>query len=313
MIARPLRFLLGVVLAWAVGRTIWLWPRASAPRAAPMPRWMAPPPSRPTPMGRRARTDRADVPISAPGGSALLARRSPPANSTEGAPQQPVATPDEASTAPRVAAMTSSRPRLRATVSAWALVRPSGGSAGLAPGGQLDASQAGVRATVRIRDDLAAAVRLSAPLAVPTGREAALALDWRPDPHLPVTFTLERRIALDRGGRDAWGVGAFGGASELPVIGRATLDIYAQAGLVGARRRDAYADGAARITHPIRASGFAGAGLWGAAQPGVARLDIGPLLGARIGRARVSLEWRARIAGRAAPASGPALSLGADF
>lgn len=210
-------------------------------------------------------------------------------------------------------AMTSSPRRSRLSLSAWALVRPSGGAAGLAPGGQLGASQAGLRATLPISTYLAVGARLSAPIASPLGKEAALALDWRLRPGLPVTLSVERRIGLDRGGRDAWALSAFGGVSDLGLAGRLTVDIYAQAGLVGARRRDAFADGAIRIAHPIGRHGFAGAGLWAAAQPGIARLDLGPMLGVRLGPARLSMEWRARIAGAALPDSGPALSLGADF
>jgi hypothetical protein len=60
-----------------------------------------------------------------------------------------------------------------------------------------------------------------------------------------------------------------------------------------------------------------GASLSGGAQPQVERLDIGPEIQIRLPikpiGARLSLEWRERIAGRAAPASGLAVTLGADF
>ena len=60
-----------------------------------------------------------------------------------------------------------------------------------------------------------------------------------------------------------------------------------------------------------------GAGLWGGAQPGVSRIDIGPQIVARIAVAetslRVSAEWRQRVAGDAAPASGPSVTVGFDF
>lgn len=313
MNARALRFLLGVVLAWAAARAVWLWPRAPSPRMASAPRWAAP---LPIVVPRAVRRTRSPLP-----GHAATSQPAP--SNPDEASRRPAAAEILADPAPlptqsppvtaAVDLMTSSPKPPRLSISAWALVRPSGGAAGLAPGGQLGASQAGIRANLPISRHLAVAARLSAPIAAPLGKEAALALDWRLHPRLPVTLSIERRIGLDRGGRDAWALGAFGGVSDLRLAGRVTVDIYAQAGLVGARRRDAFADGAIRIAHPIGRHGFAGGGLWAAAQPGVARLDIGPMLGVRVGRARLSMEWRARIAGGALPASGPALSLGADF
>jgi len=61
-----------------------------------------------------------------------------------------------------------------------------------------------------------------------------------------------------------------------------------------------------------------GGGVWGGAQKGAARLDIGPSATMTIGlgesaAARLGLDWRFRVAGDAAPASGPALTLSAGF
>jgi hypothetical protein len=60
-----------------------------------------------------------------------------------------------------------------------------------------------------------------------------------------------------------------------------------------------------------------GVALSGGAQPGVSRLDIGPQLQIRLplpqGGARLSVEWRERIAGDAKPGSGLAITLAADF
>lgn len=315
MNAKALRFLLIVVLAWAVVRAIWLWPRAPSARAAPTPRWAAPLP--PVAAPRQVRRTGLRVPMQIlPMSQAAQSSLDQPTTRLTGVANPAAAEISPARSPPasdEADLMTSPSKQPHLSISAWALVRPSGGAAGLAPGGQLGASQAGVRATLPISRHLAVAARLSAPIAAPHGKEAALALDWCLPPRLPVTLSIERRIGLDRGGRDAWAVGVFGGVSDFRLTGRMTVDIYAQAGLVGARRRDGYADGAIRILHPLGRHGFAGAGLWAAAQPGVARLDVGPMLGVRVGRARLSMEWRARIAGAAHPASGPALSLGADF
>jgi hypothetical protein len=61
----------------------------------------------------------------------------------------------------------------------------------------------------------------------------------------------------------------------------------------------------------------AGAGVWGGAQKGAARLDIGPTAAAsfRLGesRGRVAADYRFRVAGEAEPRSGPALTLSAGF
>ena len=60
-----------------------------------------------------------------------------------------------------------------------------------------------------------------------------------------------------------------------------------------------------------------GLGAWGAAQRGASRVDAGPWLSTALpvaGRSlRLSLEWRQRLAGRATPSSGPALTIGTDF
>ena len=58
-------------------------------------------------------------------------------------------------------------------------------------------------------------------------------------------------------------------------------------------------------------------GKGGGAQPGVERVDIGPEMQIRSPLpnipARIAVEWRERIAGRAAPSSGLAITLAADF
>jgi len=60
-----------------------------------------------------------------------------------------------------------------------------------------------------------------------------------------------------------------------------------------------------------------GAALWGAAQPGARRLEAGPSVAIRLPRLdpglRLVADWRFRLAGNAAPESGPALTLARDF
>ncbi|MEO6041100.1 MAG: hypothetical protein ABIP41_04300, partial [Croceibacterium sp.] len=61
----------------------------------------------------------------------------------------------------------------------------------------------------------------------------------------------------------------------------------------------------------------AGVGVWGGAQKGATRVDIGPTADVtfRLGdtRGRVAADYRFRVAGDAAPASGPAVTLSAGF
>jgi hypothetical protein len=204
-------------------------------------------------------------------------------------------------------------------LSSWALIRGSG-APGLAAGGQLAGSQIGFRLTRRLTPDLSLALRVSGPLKAANGKEAAVALDLRPLKQLPLTLTIERRVGLDGGGRDAFAAGVFGGfaARLTPSL---SLDGYGQAGAVGVKRRDAYIDGSLRLEREIatgdRVRLGLGAGAWGGAQPGVARLDLGPQLVAHVpavsGGIRVGAEWRQRVAGNARPGSGPVLSFGVDF
>ena len=112
--------------------------------------------------------------------------------------------------------------------------------------------------------------------------------------------------------------------TELPpqrLAANLRAETYIQAGYVTGRFATAFVDGQARITRPVaRADDFrleAGAGAWGGAQKGASRLDVGPTasLGVRLGavNARLSADYRFRVAGEAEPASGPALTLSAGF
>lgn len=203
----------------------------------------------------------------------------------------------------------------RLSASAWALVRPSLGSASLASGGTLGASQAGARLRYALAPWLAASLRASAPLGHRLSGEAAAGVTVTPSPRVPLHLTLERRMALgDGGGRSAFALFAEGGVYGRALPQGFRLDGYAQAGVVGARRRDLFADGAVAITRPLAGTLSVGGGVWAGAQPGVSRVDVGPRLSLRLTpRARVDLDWRQRVAGNARPASGPALTIASDF
>lgn len=204
----------------------------------------------------------------------------------------------------------------RWSISAWALVRRGEGRQ-LAAGGLLGGSQMGIRATYRLRHGLAFSGRLYAPLNGPDGAEAAAGVEWQPLRAIPVRVLAERRQAIGRTGRSAFALLAHGGVSDQPVIGPVMLDAYAQAGVVGLKSRDAFFDGAVRMGIPLSEDLSVGLGAWGAAQPGVSRLDIGPQASYRLPalgeKLRVSAEWRVRVAGDARPGSGPALTLSTNF
>lgn len=212
----------------------------------------------------------------------------------------------------------AARARNRFQLSAWSLVRGAADTGNLAPGGVLGGSQVGARGWFEPGPrGLALTARISSPLRARTGSEASLGLGYRRG---TVGVIVEERFSLDPGGGARPSVTAFGGLSDVRLPLGFRLDSYAQAGIVGLRNRAGFADGAVRIEHGVlgrKARISAGAGAWGGAQPGLARLDLGPQIAVRLpvlgGTLRVSGEWRFRIGGNAAPGSGPTLGVGADF
>ncbi|KKI19299.1 hypothetical protein [Sphingomonas sp. Ag1] len=201
--------------------------------------------------------------------------------------------------------------------SAWAILRP-GDAAPFVP--QLGGSQAGARLTYAIdaARRLSIAGRFSGALESRQS-EAAIGLDWRPT-SLPVHVVAEQRIGIDRA-RGGPALGLVGGFGPLPLTSWLMLDGYAQGGGIARDGIEGYVDGAMRISYPLARLGPAridlGLGAWGAAQRGASRVDAGPWLSTALpvaGRSlRLSLEWRQRLAGRATPSSGPALTIGTDF
>lgn len=205
--------------------------------------------------------------------------------------------------------------------SAWLLAR-GGDEAVIANTGLLGGSQAGARILFRVNEDAGRPLSLSARVSSPLRRdgvEAAAGVEWQPFAGVPVRILAERRQRVSGEGRSAFALLAHGGVSDLAVAAGFRLDAYAQAGVVGARSRDLFADGSVTIARPLnadRSGGIAvGAGVWGGVQPGASRLDVGPRITTTLaqGRARVSLDWRFRVAGSSAPESGPSLTLGTDF
>lgn len=144
----------------------------------------------------------------------------------------------------------------------------------------------------------------------------------RPLAGLPVTAHGEARLAR-RGAKLEVRPAAFvsGGFDDAPLAAGITTRGYAQAGYVGGRDATAFADGSLVAEKPLwreRENALStGAGLWAGAQRGASRLDLGPSASLRFrlgeGSARISVDYRQRIAGNAEPASGAALTLSAGF
>ncbi len=333
---RPIRFVLGMVALWAGARAWMLWPgdAGSPPPAFDSVRSI----SAPFPIVERTRF--AEQALRAGEGRGLSRQASKHAlmwrerrglslrlggevGSTADAEARNVASPASADSPaasehrpiipPAPAALAPVRGPSRWSGSAWAFIH-GGGQNGLASFGQLGGSQAGARILFRPAAELplAIAMRVSRPIE-DKGAEAAIGVDWQPAP--AIRFAVERRIRIERGGRDAWSAFAAGGVYDRRIAGL-RLDGYAQAGIVGARSRDLFADGALRIGREFGPVTI-GAGAWGAAQPRVERFDLGPSAVARLpvpgATISAAIDWRFRVAGDARPGSGPALTIGVDF
>lgn len=216
----------------------------------------------------------------------------------------------------------------RWSADSWLLLRRDSGPASLATsGGSYGASQIG--AVLRYRLDRTSAnkpslyLRTSAALNGTREQDATFGLSLRPIGNVPVIALAEARVTRNALGTRVRPVAFV--VTELPTA-KLPLGLrgeaYVQAGYVGGKGASAFVDGQARIDAKLfnlgKAEMRAGGAAWGGAQQGASRLDIGPSaslsfrLEDTVG-ARVSADWRFRVGGRAAPSSGPALTLSAGF
>ena len=154
--------------------------------------------------------------------------------------------------------------------------------------------------------------------------EVSAGLSARPLEKLPLRAHAELRATQRRG--DA-GVELRPSAfvtTELPPIDlplSARAEIYAQAGYVGGDDATAFADGQFHILRDVGQFDLAkvslGAAAWGGAQKGAERVDFGPSVRVdmTIGSvpARLSVDYRERVAGSAQPDSGAAVTLSTSF
>jgi hypothetical protein len=211
----------------------------------------------------------------------------------------------------------------RWSLDTWLFWRDDGSSAAaLAKYGQLGGSQAGARLqydlTPRGRGRLAAYARLTSAIGDPSAPEAGLGIGYQPSRSIPFTLGVERRVSLGAGARNAFAMMAVTGFGPVSTLLGLQSEGYAQTGFVGLRRRDGFIDGKLSVMHPLAGEKLAaGMAVSGGAQPHIGRLDIGPQIQARLSLdnkpSRLTAEWRRRIAGKAGPGSGLAVTLAAGF
>lgn len=336
---RPLRFLVVMGTGWIGVRLALLWPGEAPlpalasvvappalaettppPRDISRPLALRMPANHPTGTPQRPASRAPVLPHRAAFLAAPPGNREPPRSDRPAPPPRPPVQSTAAIAAPLAPPPpdSSNATRSRFAASIWAIVRDGAGGRPFAP--QLGGSQAGARVTYALGDArrLALAARVSTAIGT-RQQEAAIGLDWQPT-RLPVHVVAEQRIGV-RGARGGPALGLIAGIGPAPVTGSLTIDAYAQGGAIARDGVEGYVDGAARLAHPFVRIGQArldlGVGAWGGAQRGASRLDLGPsvtLVVPLSERAiRLSLDWRQRVAGRARPASGPALSIGTDF
>jgi hypothetical protein len=276
---------------------------------------------------------------SLPPGTAAAAPAAPPTRMAS-APKSAVAlaSASEPASAPRTAPFlpptAPARPaRRRLSVDGWAFWRQGSDAAPISQGRVpiYGASQVGGVLQYRLAPQSGQDPRLYARAyrALVTNGESELALGGsvRPLARVPIRVAVEGRYTDALFGTEvrpaAYAVTEFA-PIRLPYDTR--LEAYAQGGWVGGDAATAFADGQMSLLREFGGVGRAtndavrlmfGAGAWGGAQEGAERVDIGPTLRAdfRLGRipARISVDWRQRVAGDASPGSGVAATLSTGF
>jgi hypothetical protein len=205
--------------------------------------------------------------------------------------------------------------------SSWMLMRNSPSRQSLATQGQLGGSQFGAQAMASLMQNksirLDGFARATSPMQSAQGQEMAIGMRVSNQAPVLLALQVERRFALDKGGRSAFSIAGIAAVNEYRLAKTVNLRGYIQTGVVGLSKRDAFVDGHAVVNMPIKKDRVtAGFGLWGAAQPGLSRVDVGPEIRIRpkaVPQSAIALQWRHRVVGDAAPDTGVALVVGADF
>lgn len=192
-------------------------------------------------------------------------------------------------------------------------------------GGRYGATQAGLVARYDLgsnRRRPQAYVRFTHAPDRPAQSDVAAGIGFRPVPSLPIRMQAEAR-ALHTQGRTSVAPAVLA-ISELPVFDLPlgfSGEAYGQAGWVGGDFATPFVDGQLRLDRPVLHAGPVelrlGGGVWGGAQKSAERLDAGPglTLDFRDGGlpARVSVDYRFKVAGDASPGNGIAVTLSTGF
>lgn len=123
-----------------------------------------------------------------------------------------------------------------------------------------------------------------------------------------VTLSAERLLALGAATRGDWTLRLAGGGR------RGRLEAYGEAGVLGSGHVYGGAQASGRLLRVGPAALAAGG--WASLQTGVPdvwRVDVGPSLAAQWRGLRLQADWRQRVAGNAAPGSGPVVTISAGF
>ncbi|WP_305098133.1 hypothetical protein [Croceibacterium aestuarii] len=166
--------------------------------------------------------------------------------------------------------------------------------------------------------------RVTHTLEGPREGELAAGISARAIVAVPLRFAAEARVTDTAAGRELRpAVFAVTELVPAPLTHTLRAEAYAQAGWVGGQFATGFIDGQVRVDGRLARYGAregelrVGLAAWGGAQKGAARLDAGPSATVALGlgevRTRVALDYRFRVAGDAAPASGPALTFSAGF
>lgn len=142
---------------------------------------------------------------------------------------------------------------------------------------------------------------------------AAVGVQWHP--FAGVTLAGERLIAISPAAPNDWTVRLAGGSDRT--FGRWRATAYGEVGVVGRATYGAVQGRAAAVFHVAHVEIDPGAGLWSSVQRDrgatVDRVDVGPGVVARAGPFAAEVDYRVRVAGNAAPGSGPVLTLSTSF
>jgi hypothetical protein len=208
----------------------------------------------------------------------------------------------------------------------WTLWRDGSSTSAVAENGQVGGSQTGIRlrlpvARLNQHTRVNMSARLSSPLSQSDSLEGSIGASLTLGSSIPIELIGERRFSVDKQSMARWSLTAASGVNEFKVGQKMQLDGYIQAGIVFANTKQGFVGGNAVLSQPVfhrdREKYRIGIGIWGDAQKGASRVDIGPDLTIKTAVAgtplRLSGQWRFRLIGNARPASGPAIVLGGDF